>query len=215
MLILRSALLLGLAAVVRGQGSIGGSQASCSSAQAWVYQGCYGDIANGAHVGFTWQLTPAPGDPQSYPTYQTPNGQPRNYNMTVDICLQACRGHGFQWAALHGTQDCFCATQFPDPGPGDTAPIGDSPGTATSDSSTNNATAPNTCHVNPQSQNGCHGNLNQWCGSGAASDLYKDPSYSSASGAGAASNYVYVLSPLHVTRVALIALKLPGLLYIL
>lgn len=192
MRILQSGLLFGLAAVVRGQGSLGNPQTSCSSAQAWVYQGCYSDLQNGFHLGFTFALSPAQGSPQGYPTFVTPTGGPTNQNMTVDICLQACRGHGFQYAALHVQTECWCATQFPNPGPGDTAPAGTQPGTPTGDSSTNNATAPNTCHETPQSLFGCHGNLNEWCGSGVASDLYKDPSYSITSGSGAASNYVYV-----------------------
>jgi hypothetical protein len=112
--------------------------------------------------------------------------------MTVDICLQACRGHGFRYAALHGTQDCFCATQFPNPGPGDTAPAGLSPGTPTPGSTNLNTTAPNECHVTPQSVFGCHGNLNEWCGSNTASDLYEDPSFSNASGIGVAANYQYL-----------------------
>ena len=97
---------LGLVATAAAQGNAGGSQASCSAAQAWTLKGCYDDTNNNRHLGFAWQLTGVVGDPKYYPGFTT--GQ-----MSVDICTTACRGHGHRYAALYGGTNCYCAVNFP------------------------------------------------------------------------------------------------------
>ena len=182
------AAVLGLVANVCAQGSLGGSQASCSTTtQAWNYLGCYSNTENGRHLGFNWQLSATAGSAQSYP------GFTGSTNMTVEICLEACRGHGFRYAALYTTSECYCSAGFPafqtvsstSQGPG--SYLGTQPGAATQDSTTNNSTI-NTCHVQGSP---CTGNANEYCGSTVASDLYEDPSFTTASTAGAPSNYGY------------------------
>ncbi|KAI9724921.1 MAG: hypothetical protein M1812_000197 [Candelaria pacifica] len=162
---------LALAASVSAQGSLGGSQGSCTTAQAWAYRGCYGDVANGANAGFTFKLvgSASPSDPNYYPGYTTGK-------VSVDICLQGCRGHGFRFAALHGATDCYCGTKKPT-----TQTLGSS--------TTSNATI-NECHVT--SLGGCQGNTNQYCGSLAASDVYEDTSFPNVALAAQGGNYAYV-----------------------
>lgn len=97
--------LLSLAATVLAQGSIGGDQSSCSPSQNWVYWGCYDDTQNSRHAGFTWQLSNIIGNERYYPGFTG--------LMTVDTCLQACRGHGSRYAAIYYGKECFCAATFP------------------------------------------------------------------------------------------------------
>ena len=144
------------------QGSVGGDESVCS-ASPFVYKGCYDDTNNGRHVGFNWQLSSSTSDAKYFPGF-TGSG-----NMTVDICLQACRGHGFKWAALYYGQECYCSADFPLPvNPSNTingpvSPVGSAPGTPTSASACGSA---------------CSGNGAQICGGGGAASLYMDPSYS-------------------------------------
>ena len=170
--------LLCFAAQTFAQGSAGGSQASCSAAQAWVYQGCYDDTSNGAHAGFTWLLSASPSSEKYYPGFTG--------SVTVDICTQACRGHGFKSALLYHGTDCYCSTKFPNPGPpasgstsgGVGSPPGSNPGGQTSQSQCNSA---------------CAGNSSQICGGTTASSLYIDPSFTNnTAAAGEASNYQYL-----------------------
>lgn len=182
-----TAAVLGLVGSVCAQGSLGGSQTSCSAAQAWVYQGCYSDTQNGRHGGFNWQLSVTAGAAKSYPGFTNAT------QMTVDLCLQACRGHAFRWALLYGTNQCYCSSGFPvyqsvtntSVGPG--AYSGTQPGTPTQDSTSSNATI-NTCHV---AASPCAGNPAQFCGSSSASDIYMDPSYQYTSSQAVPSNYLY------------------------
>lgn len=182
-----NAAVLGLVGSVCAQGSLGGSQASCSAAQAWVYQGCYSDTQNGRHGGFNWQLSVTAGAAKSYPGFTSAS------QMTVDLCLQACRGHAFKWALLYNTNECYCSSGFPvyqsvsntSAGPG--AYSGTQPGTPTQDSTSSNSTI-NTCHV---AASPCAGNPAQFCGSSSAGDLYVDPSYHYTSSQAVPSNYLY------------------------
>ena len=105
------ALLLGLwgiASTVCALRSLGDSQSSCDSQDAWAYTGCYPDAENGHHAGFTWLLSPDATSVNYFPTYDG--------KITVETCQQGCRGHGFRFAALYNATSCFCAAQTPDPG---------------------------------------------------------------------------------------------------
>ena len=83
--------LLGFAVTAIAQGSIGGSQASCSPQQNFVYSGCYDNAQNGRHAGLDWMLSTTTTNPKYYPGYVSGS-------MSVDLCLRACRGHGLKWA---------------------------------------------------------------------------------------------------------------------
>lgn len=169
--------LLGFITISLAQGSAGGSQASCTNAQAWVSRGCYDDASNGRHVNFNWQLSSNSQSEKYYPGYTG--------LVTVDICLQACRGHGFRYAALYYGTECYCASVFPNldaPSSGITSggtgsPEGSSPGTAT---------AASNCNAR------CAGDITQICGSGGASNVYEDPSYTYSTAAQSASQYLYL-----------------------
>ena len=170
--------LLCFAARAFGQGSAGGSQASCSAAQSWVYQGCYDDTNNGRHVGFNWQLSSSTNSEKYYPGYTG--------SVTVDICLLACRGHGFKYAALYYGTECYCAAEFPSPNPPASGSTSGGVGTA----SGNN---PGTQTSASQCGSTCAGNSSETCGGGGAASLYFDPSFTNNTGsAGAASNYNYL-----------------------
>ena len=181
------AAVLGLVGSVCAQGSLGGSQASCSAAQGFVYQGCYSDTQNGRHGGFNWQLSTTAGNAKSYPGYTNTS------QMTVDLCLTACRGHGFKYALLYQQIQCYCAPTFPvyqsvantSVGPGSYQ--GTQPGTPTQDSTTSNSTI-NTCHAVASP---CPGNPNQFCGAQSASDIYMDPTINATSSQITPSNYLY------------------------
>ena len=170
--------LLCFAAQAFAQGSSGGSQASCTAAQAWISQGCYDDTQNGAHAGFSWQLSSSPSSEKYYPGFTG--------SVTVEICQTACRGHGFPYSLLYGGNSCFCGADFPSPSPpssgstsgGPGAPSGSNPGTQTSASQ---CTAP------------CVGNTSETCGGNSASSLYHDPSFTTNPTAdGVASKYAYL-----------------------
>ncbi|KAI9748527.1 MAG: hypothetical protein M1835_001775 [Candelina submexicana] len=170
---IRALAAFALAAGARAQGSLGGSQGSCTSAQAWAYRGCYGDVSNGNNAGFTFKLigSASPSDPHYYPGYTT--GQ-----VSIDICLQGCRGHGFRFAALHGGTDCYCGTIKPT--------------TQTLGSSTTNNNTLNECHVTSLLSGGCQGNKQEWCGSSVASDVYEDTSFPTVALTAQGGNYAYV-----------------------
>jgi len=169
---------LGFVAAVHASGVLGGSQSSCSSGNGWTYKGCYSDVDNGEHVGYTWQLSSNQRSIYYYPSY--------NGIITIDFCQQACRGHGFRYAALHNTTDCFCGASLPSATPKRSAKDnvaarrGKAPGTIT---------AARRCHIPGQ---GCAGNPAQFCGSSQATDVYEDPSFSKSSSAGAAANFKYL-----------------------
>ncbi|KAI9817789.1 MAG: hypothetical protein M1827_000908 [Pycnora praestabilis] len=158
------------------QGDRGGPQTSCSSSEAFNYLGCYGDADNGdgsAHLGWSFQLLGSQnsGDVHYYPGYTT-------YQVNVDICLEGCRGHGFRYAGLYGATQCYCNTLAPtQPAPGSTD---------------NGTTTYNACHVAPISQNGCQGDMTEWCGSNGYSDVFEDPSFVSENLQTEGSNYAYL-----------------------
>ena len=182
---------MSLAATVRASGAFGGPQNSCNSGHAWTYKGCYSDVDNGAHVGYTWRLSSNQRSIYHYPPYDG--------IITVDFCQQACRGHGFRYAALHNTTDCYCGASLPRATPKLSRKRnvpqlqGKAPGTTT---------AARRCHILGQ---GCAGNPAQFCGSTEATDVYEDPSFSKSSSTGAAANFKYLgcfyneqPGPLHV-----------------
>ena len=150
------------------QGTLGGSQASCSSADAFQYQGCFADTATGPHAGFTWQLSSDPKSAHFSPSFVG--------SITVDKCLQGCRGHGFRYAALYNSDSCYCSVNF------------QKPSSSKRDSYGNSATA-NTCDRLGQS---CAGNSNQFCGSSVASEVYEDPSFAAAPGPSNAGNFKHL-----------------------
>jgi hypothetical protein len=160
---------------VKAQGNLGTPQTSCSQTDAFVYQGCFSQQPN-LHGGYNWRLEFS-GPPRDYPGYNNA------VDITVDICLTGCRGHGFKYALLDGDpnlgQRCYCSLLPP-------------ANAQTFDSNPNNNQTINTCHVSPAATRGCTGNRNQWCGSNSASDVYLDPSFSNSSTVAQASNYAYL-----------------------
>ena len=103
--------------------------------------------------------------------------------MSVTICLAACRGHGYKYAALYGGSNCYCGPIFP---------FSSNPG-STSGTGTIGGSAPGTKIADSNCQTTCTGNSAQKCGGGGYSALYFDPSFrNDTSAAGAATNYAYV-----------------------
>lgn len=162
---------LALAALARAQASVGGDQSTCDSLDAFRYQGCFGNAENGAHAGFRYLVNNNPEDPRYYPGFNSSA-------LTIEMCFAACRGHGFRYAALFASSECFCSAR-----PARTQ-------TPLSDPANNNTL--NECHVAPATINGCNGNRNEWCGSGVASDVYFDPSFPNVDPATQAANYRYI-----------------------
>ncbi|KAI9790461.1 MAG: hypothetical protein M1816_005125 [Peltula sp. TS41687] len=149
---------LALASVASAQGSLGGPQSSCSASQAFQYLGCYGNVPNGDHAGFSYEVSPYSDNPRFYPGF--------SYDLlTVEMCLTACRGHGFKYAGMYARYLCFCSSTAP------TAP-----------------TSQDQCH----GQGGCNGNPSEFCGSGLATDVYVDPSFQAYTPSAQASNYNYI-----------------------
>ncbi len=163
------------AAFASAQGNLGNPQTSCAQTDAQVYQGCFSDtpVDNG---GYTWTLE-SEGPPRDYPGYT------QDTDITLDLCLTGCRGHGFRYALIGGDpttgQTCYCSLSPP----ASTQVQGSDP--------TNNQTL-NACHLSPASTNGCTGNRNQYCGSATANDVYADPSFSDLTTAAAIANYDYL-----------------------
>lgn len=169
------AVLLSFVSTVLAQGSYGGDQSSCNSSQAWVYRGCYDDGPNGRHAGFTWQLSSAASNEKYYPGYTG--------SMSVDICLLACRGHGFRFAALYVGTNCYCASVFPNPGVPSPAVTTSGPGAA---AGTSPGTAGGVC-TTP-----CPANTLEFCGGATAISLYEDPSFVNTPATQSVSNYLYL-----------------------
>lgn len=169
------AALVGLAAIALAQGNVGGNQSTCSATQGWVSRGCYDNTNNGVHAGFTWKLSSIVGNEKYYPGFTG--------SMTVDICLLACRGHGFRYAALYGGMDCYCGSIFPNPAP-------PSPGVTTSGIGIAPGKAPGTPGGICNTQ--CNGNTTQICGGAVSVDLYEDPSFTQSITTQVASDYLYI-----------------------
>ena len=162
---------LALATVASAQGSAGGDQSVCRSSQAFQYQGCFGNTINGNHAGFKYQVNVITTDPKYYPNYN-------NTVLTIEMCLTACRGHGFRYAALYSKSNCYCGTIAPT--------------SQTTLSNPADNTTINECHVLPALTNGCPGNRNEWCGSGTAADVYGDPSFPSVALTSQETSYNYL-----------------------
>jgi hypothetical protein len=160
------------------QGSLGGSQASCGSDNAFEHLGCYADSDNGPHAGFTFLLSSDPNSVNYYPFY--------NGSLTPQVCQDGCRSHGFKFAGLYNGINCYCSTLLPNPSAkastiqGIGSPGGSKPGTSTSSS---------TCE--PPGKY-CSGDSNQFCGSSNAIDVYSDPSIDFTADEEQALHYTYL-----------------------
>jgi len=165
---------LAFAAAAAAQGSLGGSQTSCSAAQAFASLGCYADSDNGAHAAFTWLLNSNANSVFYYPPYAG--------SLTPQICQTACRGHGFRYAGTYGGGSCYCSTDLPNPAAADYAQagpgfiLGKNPGATT---------AASNC------QTPCTGDTSQYCGGSNAMQIYEDPSFTTDPNAAQDVNYVY------------------------
>lgn len=147
---------LALACLANAQASAGGDQSVCSPAQTFQYRGCFGDAANGNHAGLGYPIEPYSDNTKYYPGFS-------REQLTIEMCLEACRGHGFRYAALYSRDSCWCGTIEPK-------------FQSSASNPSNNATL-NECHIAPVAEQGCRGSRTEWCGSGFASDVYGDPSF--------------------------------------
>ena len=175
-----SLLALSFVSNVVAQGSVGGSQASCAGSQNhWQQLGCYSTGNSGRHANFNWMLSSSTGDPKYYP------GFTGSSNMSVDICLLACRGHGFKYAALFYGIECYCNPVFPalDAPSGNNAASG--PGNPEGSNPTQSVSQSN-C------QSTCSGNSSEFCGGGDAAEVYIDPSFPTSTSVDAGTNYKYL-----------------------
>ena len=159
------------------QGSLGGDQSSCNSSPGWVHKGCFDDTGNGRHANFKWQLSSTVTSERYYPGYSGV--------ITVDICLTACRGHGFRYAALYSGTQCYCASTFPNPDPPTTGLTTGGPGALA-------GTRPGVAGANSVCSSPCAGNGSQTCGSASAAAVYQDLSFTNATEATAPANYGYL-----------------------
>lgn len=180
------------------QGSLGGSQASCTTAQAWKYYACYTgmlyhrnscyrctcaltlttDVQNGAHASFTWLLSSSATSPNYYPGYTG--------SLTPAVCTTGCRGHGFPYAALYNGTQCYCGTRIPSRQPGTSAQSGYG---STSGTRPGGVATLSNCQVENVT---CSGDSTQYCGGNAAAAVYLDPSFTTGTTATGSSNYAYV-----------------------
>lgn len=159
------------------QGNLGGDQSACSASPGWVHKGCFGDVDNGRHANFHWQLSSSITSEKHYPGYTG--------LITVTTCLTACRGHGFRYAQLYYGSECYCAATFPNPDPPITGATGGGTGVIL-------GTRPGVAVANSVCSSPCSGNIAQTCGSGSAGAVYQDLSFTNATEARRASNYGYV-----------------------
>lgn len=150
---------LALASVTSAQGSLGGDQlASCGTNHNFQYLGCYPSVPGADHAGFSYEVSPFNDNPKYYPGFTR--------QLTVEMCVTACRGHGFKYAGLYAKYLCFCSTTAP----------------ATT------ATTIDQCHRD----GACQGDPNEFCGSGSATDVYVDPSLQGFPPNSQAGNYQYL-----------------------
>ena len=165
---------------VIAQGDIGGSQASCAGSQDnWQQLGCYDTGNSGRHANFNWMLQSSTSDPKYYP------GFTGSSNMSVDICLEACRGHGFKYAAIFYGIECYCNPIFPALNAPSSNNASSGPGSPTGSNPTL-AVAQSNC------QSTCSGNSSEYCGGGDAAEVYMDPSFPTSTTVDAATNYKYL-----------------------
>lgn len=174
--------LLGWAANVVAQGSLGGDQtASCSSAQAFQYVGCYDDTQNGGKANFPFQLSTTAGAAKSYPGYTS------SANLTVDVCNTACRGHGFQFAGTYNGVECYCSSELPYPN----SPIN---GTTANGIGTYAGSNPGAQTAGSLCNKPCPANSAEICGGSGTMSVYRDPTFSnetSPATLGVYTNYLY------------------------
>ncbi|KAI4119021.1 MAG: hypothetical protein LQ345_000992 [Seirophora villosa] len=176
--------LLGWAATTVAQGNLGGDQtASCPSpANDWQYVGCYDDGQNGGKANFPFRIEyNNPGAPKAYPGLTTQS------QLSIDTCLQACRGHGLDFAGIYAGVECFCSSLLP-------WPI--IQGGSTSDYNTFSyyGSRPNTTVPDSQCNSPCPANAGQTCGGPGFLQVYHDPSYAYETvppSIGLAGNYQY------------------------
>lgn len=177
------AVLLSLGSTTLAQGNIGGSQASCAGSNVtWNYRGCYNDefgISATRHAGMNWQLRLNSDVPsQSYPGYTG--------TITVLFCQQACRGHGFRFAALYTGAECYCASAFPNPQPPTSGSTTSGPGALPPN--TNPGAAVDISYCNSR----CTGDATQFCGGSTYAAVYEDPSFSSDTSLQSPAYYGYL-----------------------
>ena len=175
------AILLSLVSSVLAQGKVGGNQSSCSAAQAFVYRGCYSTSDTGRHLNFNWQLTSDPTNEKyyPYPGYTSAN------NMTIELCVTACRGHGWRYAALFNGNECYCASAFPNPNLPTSGSTANGVGLPTGNNPSSSTTA-NICN------SPCLGNSSEYCG-GSGASFYSDPSFTNnVATDGAMTNFQYL-----------------------
>ena len=171
------AIWFGLITSAFGQGTLGGDQSSCTGTNAtFVHSGCYADADNDLHMAYKFLISSDPNSIAYYPTFSTAS-------MTVESCTEACRGHGFEFAAPYNGTDCYCGSQLPDSEAQISTADGPAPNTGNNPGAT---TSPSACSLL------CPGSSTETCGGPAAADVYVDPSFSSSSAAAAAQNFLYL-----------------------
>ena len=175
------ALLLSLGSSALAQGSVGGVQSSCANAGPWIYRGCFGDGFGRSelHAAFNWQLSSMMTSTNYYPGYAGA--------ITVTFCQQACRGHGFRFAALYTGSVCYCATRFPNPFPPSSGSTTSGPGALPANTNANAAVDDGFCKLSK-----CLGNIAQSCGGPTYAAVYEDPSFSSDTSLQSATYYSYL-----------------------
>ncbi|KAI4241025.1 MAG: hypothetical protein L6R40_004773 [Gallowayella cf. fulva] len=177
--------LVGWAVTAVAQGNLGlGDTSACAPSYSnYQYVGCYSDALNGNHLNFPFKLSTVVTDRNGYPGYSN------TANLTVDLCLGACRAHGYRIANVYNQYECWCGTQLPYP----TAPSG-----ATVDVGagvgTYSGTSPGTPSAGSNCNRACPANSSQICGGAGYGSVYADQSFqndTSPASIGAYSNYQY------------------------
>jgi hypothetical protein len=165
------------AGLVSARGGLDSAPSECGANDSFVHLGCYADSDNGAHAGFTFQLSPETSSPDYYPFGD---------GITPEVCQAGCRAHGFRLAGLYNQGSCYCATELPNPGPqpdtseGPASAPGSHPGTKANQS---------VCQVSGKT---CTGDSSQYCGSSTAIDVYIDPTVGTSDEDRSVENYGYV-----------------------
>ncbi|KAI4134301.1 MAG: hypothetical protein LQ341_006048 [Variospora aurantia] len=177
--------LVGWAATAVAQGNLGGDQtASCPApANDWQYVGCYDDGQNGGKANFPFRVEyNNPSAPKSYP------GLTSQSQLSVDTCLQACRGHGLEYAGIYNGQECYCSGLLPYPIPPSSGSTAGYTTFSYYGSRPNSTVADSQCNVV------CPANSGQTCGGPGFLQVYRDPSFAyetSPPSIGAAGNFKY------------------------
>lgn len=174
--------LLGWAATTIAQGNLGGDQtASCSASQNFVYVGCYDNSQNGGNANFPFRLVTNAGDAKSYPGFTSQS------QLTVDLCNQACRGHGFPYSGTTFGQECYCSSRLP-------YPQNPSSGSTSSGLGPYYGSNPGGTVTNDRCNTPCPGNNTQTCGGYGTLAVYRDPTFdpdATLPTRGAPHNYLY------------------------